>query len=130
MSFKIIEANESHISFIYDFIQKIALYEKLSHEVEITKEQLNLEIIDLEAKIKEFSVRLAIAKQSFKDIEEQARIKASEELEKEKFKRWKCPVCLMMKKETLNYMEQTRCSICNTNSRDSPKTEIVNIKGD
>ncbi len=45
MSFKIIEANESHISFIYDFIQKIALYEKLSHEVEITKEQLDFHLI-------------------------------------------------------------------------------------
>ncbi|HMN32373.1 MAG: GNAT family N-acetyltransferase [Chitinophagaceae bacterium] len=45
MSLKIIPADESHIPFIFSFIQKMAAYEKLSHQLEVSTEQLHFHLI-------------------------------------------------------------------------------------
>jgi hypothetical protein len=98
-------------------------------EEDRTKEQIEQELSEIKTKMQELSIKQSIALQSIKDIEASKQLKAKELLELEQYKRWKCPVCMMLKKETLNYMDQARCSSCNSNARDSPKTVIMNIKG-
>lgn len=94
----------------------------------LNREQLENEVSLARQTIKDASMKELLALNALKDLEATKLSKAKENAENEQFKRWKCPVCAMLKKETLNYMDQLRCSACNSNARDSPKTEIVSIK--
>ena len=87
------------------------------------KEELLQEREELENKIKFESIRIGVINNELSEID--MREKNNKKLleERERFKRWVCPVC-----KTINLMDQSRCAgRCGLSTRDSSKTTFTFI---
>lgn len=79
--------------------------------------------------IQELVIKKSILEMEIKKEQEFKEIRLREEKEKEKFKRWVCPICPSLKKRTLNFMDNISCSSCESKARDSKNTIIEYIEG-
>ena len=64
-----------------------------------------------------------------KELDAEELVKKQQLEEREKFKRWKCPVCAMRKMDVYNFMDDIRCKECGLPLRNDKRTMEVFVDG-
>jgi hypothetical protein len=85
-----------------------------------TEQDLKFRLDVIQSNMSDLSIERASINAKLLDIKLSKEKEKQELLEREQFKRWKCPVCQM-----LNFLEFDRCSKCNLPTRNDKKTVEV-----
>lgn len=106
-------------SYINDCLNALSNTNKDNNENSIRSE-----LEGINNSLQDLQIRKSIAEMELKKVVEEKEIQKKEQQEKEKFKRWVCPVC---KKQ--NFMEDLRCLGCLLPTRNDSKTVEVILDG-